>query len=92
MGPVSSAPQGIVEQFFQPTEGRAPSDKAGKSTSPVTNMPARKTDGTQPAQLSQATKQLQSAVQRIESGRSQRAKEASMWRDDPRRLQQFKDW
>ena len=92
IGPVTSAPQGIVEQFFQPANGRAPSTIGFEGQPPPGTQPLKQLDNVPMGQLSQAAKQLQSAVQRIESGRSRRAKDASQWRDDPRRLQQFKDW
>ena len=44
------------------------------------------------AQLSEAEQRLQEMVRRIEAGRQQRAKESAIWREDPRRLEQRKDW
>jgi len=92
-GPINSAPHAVIEQFFQPADGKAAlshgPDQGGdknKAASPqLLDAP-----GSQAKR--QALKQLDAALQRIERGRELRAKAASIWRDDPRRLQHFRDW
>jgi hypothetical protein len=91
-GPLSSAPQGVVEQFFQSAEGQAAFNNGQTEPGALGRQQQAKLERPASPQASQATKQLQAAVQRIETGRNQRAKAANAWRDDPRRLQQFKDW
>jgi hypothetical protein len=92
-GPLNSAPHAVIEQFFQPADGKAAlshgPDQGGNKNQAAS---PRLMDAPGSGAKMQAAKQLDTAVQRIERGRELRAKAANIWRDDPRRLQQFRDW